>query len=48
VSWMLAVASLVLWGFGITHFTIGGLVHVLLLAAIVAVFVCVLRGRRVV
>jgi len=45
--WTLAVVLLVLWALGlITHFTIGGLIHVLLVAAIVSVLIEVVRGRR--
>ena len=47
--WALAIVLLVLWGLGlVTHFTIGGLIHVLLVLAIVAVVVNLVRGRRVV
>ena len=45
--WILAVVFLVLWALGmITHFTIGGVIHVLLLAAIVVVLLRVIQGRR--
>jgi hypothetical protein len=47
--WALAIVFLVLWGLGlVTHITIGGLIHVLLILAIVAVVVNLVRGRRVV
>jgi hypothetical protein len=46
--WALALFFLVLWALGlITHFTIGGLIHVLLIAAIVSIVVNVVRGRRI-
>jgi hypothetical protein len=46
--WALALVFLVLWALGlITHFTIGGLIHVLLIAAIVSIVVNVVRGRRI-
>jgi hypothetical protein len=45
--WTIAVILLVLWALGlITHFTIGGLIHVLLVAALVSVLFQVFRGRR--
>jgi hypothetical protein len=45
--WTLAVIFLVLWAVGlVTHFTIGGVIHVLLLLAIVSVLLQVIRGRR--
>jgi hypothetical protein len=47
--WALAVIFLVLWGLGlVTHFTVGGFIHVLLVLAVVAVVVNLVRGRRVV
>lgn len=47
--WALAILFLVLWGLGlVTHFTIGGFIHVLLILAVVAVVVNLVRGRRVV
>jgi hypothetical protein len=46
--WTLAIILLVLWGLGlVTHFTIGGVIHVLLLAAIVVVVIRLLQGRKV-
>lgn len=47
--WTLAVIFLVLWALGlVTHFTIGGLIHVLLVFALASVVIQVLRGRKVV
>lgn len=47
--WMLAILFLVLWGLGlVTHFTIGGVIHVLLIAAVVVVVVRLLSKRRTV
>jgi hypothetical protein len=47
--WTLAIVFLVLWGVGlVTHVTIGGFIHVLLLLAIVTVVLNLVRGRRVV
>jgi hypothetical protein len=42
-----AIVLLVLWGLGlITSFTMGGLVHILLVAAVVVVLVRIIQGRR--
>lgn len=44
----IAVILVVLWLLGFaTSYTIGGLIHVLLVLAIVAVLVRVIQGRRV-
>ncbi len=46
--WALAVVLVVLWGAGLaTTYTMGGLIHVLLALAIIAVLVRVILGRRV-
>ena len=45
--WIIAVILLVLWILGlITSTTLGGLIHVLLLIAVVIVLVNIIRGRR--
>ena len=47
--WTIAVVLLVLWALGmITAFTAGGLIHILLVLAIVAVLIRVIQGRRIV
>jgi len=47
--WILAALFLVLWAVGlITHFTVGGVIHVLLIAAVVTVLVRVISGRKAV
>jgi hypothetical protein len=47
--WTIAVIFLVLWVLGlVTANTMGGLINVLLVLAIVAVLVRVIQGRRVV
>lgn len=47
--WTLAVILLVLWMLGmVTSYTAGGLLHVLLVVALVAVLFRVFQGRRVV
>ena len=43
----IAVVLLVLWLLGlVTSYTMGGFIHILLVAAIVVVLVRVLQGRR--
>jgi hypothetical protein len=47
--WTIALVLLVLWALGlVSSFTMGGFVHLLLVAAIVVVLVRVIQGRRVV
>ena len=47
--WTIAVILLVLWALGlVTSTTIGGLIHVLLVLAIIVVLIRVIQGRRVV
>jgi hypothetical protein len=46
--WTIAVILLILWLLGmITSYTMGGLVHILLVIAIVVVAMRVIRGRKV-
>lgn len=46
--WVLAAVFLVLWVLGLSfHFTVGGLIHVLLVLAIISVLVRLISGRRV-
>jgi hypothetical protein len=43
----IAIVLLVLWALGlVTSFTMGGFVHILLVAAVVIVLVRVIQGRR--
>jgi hypothetical protein len=45
----IAVILLVLWLLGlVTSYTMGGLIHILLVIAIVVVLIRVIQGRRVV
>ena len=45
----LAVILVVLWALGLfTSYTMGGLIHILLVVAIIAVLFRVIQGRRVV
>ena len=44
----LAIILLVLWALGfITSYTMGGLIHILLVVAIVIILVRVIRGQKV-
>ena len=45
--WTIAVILLVLWLLGlVTSYTVGGLIHILLVIAIVMVLVNLISGRR--
>lgn len=45
--WMIVVVLLVLWALGlITSYTMGGLIHVLLVIAVIVILVTVIQGRR--
>jgi hypothetical protein len=47
--WTIVVILLVLWALGlVTSTTMGGLIHVLLVVAIVVVLIRLIQGRRVV
>ena len=47
--WTIVVILLVLWALGlVTSYTMGGLIHVLLVIAIVVVLINVIQGRRAV
>ena len=47
--WTIALVLLVLWGLGlVSSVTMGGFVHLLLVAAVVLVIVRLIQGRRVV
>lgn len=44
----IAIILLVMWGLGLaTSYTMGGLVHVLLVIALVVIVVRVIQGRRI-
>jgi hypothetical protein len=46
--WTICVILIVLWLLGIvTSYTMGGLIHILLVIAIIVVLVRVIQGRRV-
>jgi hypothetical protein len=47
--WVIAVVLVVLWAVGLaTTTTMGGLIHVLLVLAVIAVLARIIMGRRVV
>ena len=47
--WTIAVILLVLWALGlVSSFTMGGFIHLLLVAAVIVVLVRLIQGRRVV
>jgi hypothetical protein len=47
--WTIFVILLVLWALGlVTSYTMGGMIHLLLVIALVVVVIQVLQGRRVV
>jgi len=46
--WTLAVILLVLWALGlVSSYTMGGVIHLLLVIAIVVVVLRVIQGRRI-
>ena len=46
--WTLAVFLLVLWMLGlVTSYTIGGLIHILLVVALVVLVIGIIQGRRI-
>lgn len=47
--WTIAVILFILWGLGlVTSYTAGGLIHVLLVIALVVIVIRVIQGRRAV
>ena len=45
--WTIAVILLVLWGLGVvSSYTMGGFIHILVVLAVVAVLVRVIRSRK--
>ena len=46
--WTIAVILLILWGLGlVTSYTMGGFIHILVVLAVVAVLVRIIKGRKV-
>lgn len=47
--WTIAVVLLLLWALGlVSSYTMGGFIHLLLVAAVVVVLIRVISGRRVI
>ncbi|MCU1276333.1 MAG: hypothetical protein JWO48_3764 [Bryobacterales bacterium] len=47
--WTIAIILLVLWALGmVTSYTMAGLIHILLVVALVVVLIRVIQGRRVI
>jgi hypothetical protein len=45
--WTIVVILLVLWALGlVSSYTMGGLIHILLVVAIIVILVNVIQGRR--
>ena len=45
--WTIFVVLLILWGLGlITGYTLGGVIHVLLVIAIIVILIQFIQGRR--
>jgi hypothetical protein len=45
--WTIAVVLIILWLLGfVTSYTMGGLIHILLVIAIIMVLVNIIQGRR--
>jgi hypothetical protein len=45
--WTIFVILLILWGLGLmTGYTVGGVIHILLVIAIIVVVIQVIQGRR--
>ena len=45
--WTIAIILLVLWALGlVSAYTMGGFIHILLVAALVVVLVSIISGRR--
>jgi hypothetical protein len=46
--WTIAIVLLLLWGLGfVSSYTMGGFIHILLVAAVVIVLVRLISGRRI-
>ena len=45
--WTIAIILIVLWALGlVSSYTIGGVIHILLVLAIVVVLIRIIQGRR--
>jgi hypothetical protein len=46
--WTIAVILFVMWLLGFAlHFTLGGLIHILLVLAVISVLIRIITGRRI-
>lgn len=46
--WTIVVVLLILWVLGlVTSYTLGGMIHVLLVVAVIVVLLNIIQGRRV-
>lgn len=46
--WIIAIVLLGLWVLGVvTAYTLGGLIHILLVAAVITILVRIIRGKRI-
>lgn len=46
--WTICVVLIILWLLGIvTSYTMGGLIHILLVVAVIVVLVRIIQGRRI-
>ena len=47
--WTIALVLIALWALGLlTSYTLGGLIHILLVVAVIVVLVRIIQGRRLV
>jgi Family of unknown function (DUF5670) len=47
--WTIAVVLLLLWALGlVSSYTMGGFIHILLIAAVVVVLIRIISGRKVI
>ncbi len=47
--WTIAVILIILWALGfLTSYTAGGLIHILLVVAIIVILIRLIQGRKVV
>jgi hypothetical protein len=47
--WTISMILIVLWLFGmVTAYTMGGLIHILLVIAIIVVLLRIIQGRRII
>jgi len=46
ILYVIAVILLIAWGIGFVGFNAGGLIHILLVIAVIAVILRIIKGRR--